>query len=125
MSIESVCLKCGSDRVSPCEVRLRPGTKVPLSAGLHLFLYLTSVPSVFLGLLLIARDVARSIGVALMVLAIAAFLAAVVLHRVWRKADVAVYHRCRACGYARTDDDPLPAIGPDGAVFLQSLSEGC
>ena len=118
------CLKCGSQRVSREERRLHPTTGEPLSAGLYLFLYLVSCPAVFLGLLLATREGASIYGMGLVLLALVAFTAAVLMHRTWRHAEPVMYDVCKSCGYARTDDDPLPVIEADGGVFLEPFSKG-
>ena len=123
MDEKTVCLKCGSYRVYVNEIKLHPETQEPISVGLFVFLYLTSIPSIFLGILLAVRETEWPYGVALTVLAIVAFFAAIILHRTWHKAEATTYHTCRDCGYARKDSDPLPAIEADAGVFLETLSE--
>jgi len=95
-----------------------------MPSGLYLFLYLVSIPAVFLGLLLAAREGSGIYGMGLVMLALTAFGVAVSLHRRWRHAEPVMYDVCQSCGYARTDDDPLPAIEADGGIFLNPLSKG-
>jgi len=113
------CLKCGSLKVSTNDVRLRGGTEEQLSFEFFVFLYLVSIPTIALGVLMIMQSALRPYGIAGTILASAVFFIANSMHRAWRKADVVTYHTCASCGYSRKDDDPLPAIGVGNAVFSE------
>ena len=124
MNAKTGCLKCGSVEIVTEEMRYHQGSDLPISSGLFTFLYLISVPSVFLGMLLAARGVHTAVGVALAAIASIVFIVAIVLNRMWQKADRALVQSCKSCGYSRKDGDPLPAIEPDAGLLIRSFSNG-
>lgn len=123
MNAKTGCLKCGSLRIVTEEARYLPGSDRPASPGLFTFFYLISVPSLFLGILLAARGEHTLVGVALTAIASLVFIAAILLHRMWKGAERACVRTCQVCGYSRKDDDPLPAIEPDAGMLIRSFPE--